>query len=69
MDQYTKKLGYKCGFYGVNSDTSYPHYNTKEEYLQLFAQNTWLNHNDAGLSGQLKQAIMAYFPTKSIYEL
>lgn len=65
---YKKEFGIKAGFYGRNDNYGYGFYST-EKTLELIQGNIFCNHDDAGLSGQLKEALKIMFPDKCQYEL
>ncbi len=63
---YTKEIGIKAGFYGV--DTPHSFANDKETIETACKLNYYLNHNDLGLSDGLRKYIEQRFTIPSNYE-
>lgn len=64
---YTKDMGVKAGFYGV--DTPHSFVSDKATIEKSCSVNYYLNHNDLGLSADLLAYIKARYPNPSSYEI
>ena len=65
----TKQNKHKIGFYGYSDPWSYASDKPAAELVEKISKYRYLNHDDAGLSENLKEAIETLFPEKSKYEL
>jgi hypothetical protein len=65
--EISKEDNVKGGFYGFNDPYSYKSDNI-EEINTILSGKTFLNHNDNGLSGSLKQVIKDRFPDMCQFE-
>lgn len=64
-----KNNKYKIGFYGTVDDWSYASDLPAAELVEKISKYRYMNHDDAGLTDQLKEALEIMFPEKSEYEL
>ena len=59
----------KAGFYGVEDDFSINSNKSQDELIKIIGGYLYLNHDDKGLSENLKKVIKKLFNKKSKYEL
>lgn len=64
-----KNNKHKIGFYGEVNDWSYSADLPVNELVEKISKYRFMNHDDAGLTPQLKEALEILFPEKSEYEL
>lgn len=65
----SKQNKYKIGFYGDVNPWSYSADMPVDELVEKIRKYRYMNHDDAGLTEQLKEALEVLFPEKSVYEL